>query len=451
MARGNYTPKSKYLIVYHNSFYDFYYLSFRPYAKFVKGQEEEFIETMQEYKKYYGENGGHADIEAVQELKSLMKYSTLDWNKIWKKVKLSDYCGPLREFIEELSYYIDWETFKNKVNQSNNLVLVERLYHYYCWCNDIKGKTKDRAYNAYLVNALSKMKKTPEDALCDMIDDYDDSFERGWGPDTVETALQKSKYRLFRKLIQMSNLDTLVDLPNETKKVPLKNLLFYRILRYGAVSEWKSDCDRYNNEPNLKVDHEEHLKNLFKACDDLIFTGEPLNEEFDEYDRATLNIMMNNIDEAYEIFESKDYPLYDQEQISDLLEIGICQDYEPPFVDRFANIIRFLYLKDAKSLLPNGHNHDVFRYFIYNDKVKAISYPTLMLIKAHLTEREYTVYLKHIHDSNITIYLGDYLGLHNGPIRCINNAKYSVTNPFETVELNSVQEELKKYTKVLKK
>ena len=51
MARGNYTPKSKYLIVYHNSFYDFYYLSFRPYVKFVKGQEDEFIEMMQEYKK----------------------------------------------------------------------------------------------------------------------------------------------------------------------------------------------------------------------------------------------------------------------------------------------------------------------------------------------------------------------------------------------------------------
>ena len=444
MARSGYEPKSKYLRMYHETFYDYWYLSFERYTTFDKGQEKEFQEAINEMESYYKNHGGHMDAVAEDDIRSLMEDCDFNWKKIWKEVDLRKFCGPLNDYIETLAHYVNWENFKEKVNTCNNIEIVERLFYVYCRWHEIKNSKRDKAYGEYLTHALKRKKKSPENVLCEMIHDYEDIFERGHGVDTVESFLQASKKRIFRNLLLIANLNTLVDYND--KKVSLKNLLLYRILKYGDASGWISE-DR--KKPDLDIDNEEELKELFDACDDLTFTGEPLDDKFIEYDRATLNIMMNEEDKAYKAFNDRNYSLYNQNEIESLLENGVYQNTDTPFTDRFARIIRFLCLKNSKALLPEGVNHDDFIYYIYNYKIKVISYPTLMTIKNYLTEKEYQSYLNHLKEENIQVYFGDYLGLHGDKSRIITYGNTSDLNPFEKYESRKIQKELN--SKVYKK
>ncbi len=445
MARNGYEPKSKYLKMYYESFYDFYYLSYKRYTSFKNGQEEEFLESVKELEQYYKEHGGHMDVAAENALKSIMDYSSLDWKMIWDKVDLRAFHGPLDEYIEYLAHKVNWNDFKEKVNKSNEIEVVERLYYIYCDYKSISNEKRDEAYNEYLLIALKRKEKTPEDIIYEMVNDFEETFERGHGVDTVETHLQRSKMQLFKNILKIANLNTLVDYRGE--KVTLKNLLFYRILKYGKLTEW---CDiEESMKPHLKVDNEKELKDLFNACDDLTFTGEPLDDKFKEYDRVTLNILMNKVEDAIDIFDERNYQLYNQNEIESLLENGVYQNSDSPFTDRFASVIRFIMMKGIKSLLPRGVNHEELLNLIYSKKIKVISYPTLMLIKKLLTEREYKNYLDHLKGDEIHVYFGDYLELHGDKSRIITLDNNCDLNSFEKYESKKIQKELN--SKVYKK
>ena len=449
MAKNNYEPKSKYLMMAYQSFYGYHYLTFKDYIKFSKGQEKEFMETMIEFRDGCKKDGGHADCRAEDELKYIMKSSSLNWNKVWNQADIEDYCGPLEAFIDKLLCFIDWETFKAKVNKSDNYVLVKRLYQLYCWHHGIKDNIEYKAYNAYLDETLKRTKKTPEGELRKMIDDFTETFERGHGVDTVETYLQRCKIKIFAILMKKANLDTIVQY--DKKKVTLKNLLFYRILKWGNVTSWLGDSDDVMRDGAcLKVDHESELNVLFKNCDDFIFQGEPLNSDFDEYDRVTLNFMMKNNEEAFEVFEDRNYPIYDQEQLETLLNTGVYETNNSPFVDRFARLIRFIGTRKPNAFMKNGAERMEFIDFIYSLKVKVISYATLMIIKYFLDKREFSKFIRHLNNEEIQIYFGDSLGLHEdkSKIRTYNSALNSNDlTPIEKYEVNSIKNLLDNYKK----
>lgn len=410
MAKNNNALKSKYLMVAYQSFYGFHYLTFKPYISFEKGQEKEFMETIIEFRDYCKQDGGHADARAEDELKGIMDISTLNWDEIWEKTKIEDYCGPLKAYIERLLYFVDWETFKKKVNQSNDYVIVRRLYYLYCYANKISDEKENANYEEYLTAFLERTKKTPEGILCKMICDFENSFERGHGVDTVESYYYKAKRKVFTTLIRRANLDTIVQFGD--KKISLKNLLFYRILKRGDVSTWLGDSDDPNRkEPSFKVDNKELLNVLLSACSDFIFSGEPLDNSFDDYDRATLTYMMGNIEGALKIFDKEEYPVYDQNQLNSLLETGIYQTNNSPFVDRFATMVKFICVDNPKAIMKNGATRPEFMDFIYSSKVRVISYATLMILKNYLSEEEFNDYLTHINDEGIHLYFGNYLGL----------------------------------------
>ena len=406
MAKENVGIKSQYLMLARQAFYGYNYLTFKSYIKFSKGQEEVFMDTIIEFKDYCKQHGGNADARAEDELKYIMENSEIDWNKIWEETDIEDYCGPLEAFIEKILCFIDWKTFQAKVNKSDNYVLVKRLYHLYCWQKGIEESTKNKAYEAYLDVTLKRTGKTPEGELREIIDNFMEIFERGYGVDTVESYLQRCKIEIFAILMAKANLNTLVDY--REKKVTLKNLLFFRILKWGQISEWIRDDEK---KPSLNVDHGKQLRVLFNNCDDFIFKGKPLDDVFDDYDRATLTYMMKDIEEALEIFNRKEYPIYDQKQLDSLLETGIYQTNNSPFVDRFATMLKFICIDNPEAVMNNRINRLKFMEFIYSSKVRVISYATLMILKNYLSEEEFNDYLTHINDEGIQIYFGDYLGL----------------------------------------
>lgn len=449
--------KSEYLMLAYQNFWGYSYLTFKDYIKFKKGQEQTFMDTMIEFRNYCKEHGGHADSRAEDELKYIMKSSTLNWKKVWEQVDIEDYCGPLEAFIEELLRYINWETFRTKVNKSDNYALVKRLYHLYCWHHSIKDSIEDKAFNQYLDETLKRTNRTPEGELRKMIDDFTETFERGHGVDTVETYLQRCKIKIFAILMGKANLNTLVEYNKE--KVTLKNLLFYRILKWGDVTNWLGDTDNImrGNNACLKVDHEKELNVLFNNCDDFIFEGKPLNNDFDEFDRSTLNFMMKNYEESFDIFENKNYQIYDQNQIETLLDTGVYKTNNSPFVDRFARLVRFIGTRNPNTFKKNGAERMEFIDFIYSSKVKVISYATLMIIKSFLDKREFASYIKHLNNEGIEIYFGDSLGLHEDKsiIRTYNSALNSdELTPIEKYEVNSIKmllDSFKRNNKVYKK
>lgn len=456
MAKNSYTPESEYLKMAYQSFYDYFYLTFKPYISFKKGQEEEFMKMMAEFKKYHEEHGGQADIRAKDELKGIMDSSELNWNEIWDKADIEDYCGPLEAYIEKLLRFVDWEIFKEKVDKSDNYILVRRLYSLYCWQHGIKNATENKVYNAYIDKTLERTGKTPEGELRRMIDDFTEIFERGHGVDTIKTYLQSCEIEIFAMLMEKANLDTLVQYNNE--KVSLKNLLLYRILKWGNVSDWLRDPDEIpqKEDAHIEVDNENELKVLFKNCDDFIFNGKPLDNRFNDYDRVTLTYMMGDIEESLEIFDKEEYPVYNQDQLNSLLESGIYQTNNSPFVDRFATMVRLICIDNSKTVMENGINRLDFMNFIYSSKVRVISYATLMILKIYLSEKEFNDYLTHINDEGIQIYFGDYLGfrgsndanpLFNNPpvIMTLGYATDSDLNFIDQTKLNAIIEELGKH------
>ena len=260
-----------------------------------------------------------------------------------------------------------------------------------------------------------------------MINDFENSFERGHGVDTTESYIYKSKYEVFKILIHLANLDTIIQY--DKQKVSLKNLLFFRILKRGYLN----NNDR-EEKPSFEVDNKESLKVLFNACDDLVFSGEPLDSSskdygsFEYYDRATLTYMMKDIEGALELFDKEEYPLYDQNQLNSLLETGVCPTNNSPFIDRFATMLKFICINNPKAVMKNGAIRPEFMDFIYSSKIRVISYATLMIIKNYLNEREFNAYLAHINDEGIHLYFGDYLGLSNSDVSTNLPANDSVTN-----------------------
>ena len=400
--------KSKYLVENWIRSDNYFLFTFKPYVTFEKGQENEFIEAIYELRDYY-KKSGHMDLRVNDTLKYIMKISDLDWNMIWQKTNIDEYFGPLDEYIACLLNHIEWKTFKDKVNQSNNYIVVHILYHLYCRDNEISSKKEHAAYEEYLTIFFERTKKTPESILFKMIIDYTNSFERRHD---VGSYFYDSKYEIFKMLILRSNLDTIIQFEN--KNVSLKNLLFYRILKHGSVSDWLGDSDDPSRaDPCLKVDNKKSLNVLFSACNDFIFSGEPLNSDFNDYDRATLTYMTKYIEDALEIFDNKEYPIYDQNQLNSLLETGIYQANNSPFIDRFATMVKFICIDNPKAILENGATRPEFMEFIYSPKIRIISYATLMIIKNYLSEKEFNDYLKYINTFEIQIYFGDYLGLHS--------------------------------------
>ncbi len=457
MAKTDYKLKSEYLMVAYQGFWGYHYLTFKDYITFSKGQEKTFMDTIIEFRDYCKQDGGHADSRAEDELKYIMKYSTLNWNKIWEQTDIEDYCGPLEAFIEELLRFIDWKTFKTKVNKSDNYVLVKRLYYLYSCCHDIKDSIEDKAFNQYLDETLKRTNRTPEGELRKMIDDFTEIFERGHGVDTVETYLQECKIKIFAILMKKANLNTLVEYDKE--KVTLKNLLFYRILKWGEVTDWLGDPDNImrRDGPCLKVDHEKELNVLFNNCNDFIFEGKPLDNKFDEFDRSTLNFMMKNYEKSFDVFENKDYQLYDQNQIETLLDTGVYETNNSPFVDKFARLVRFIGTRNPNAFKKNGAERMEFIDFIYSSKVKVISYATLMIIKSFLDKREFASYIKHLNNEGIEIYFGDSLGLHEdkSKIRTYTSAldsdELTPIEKYEVYTIKTLLDSFKRNNKVYKK
>lgn len=439
MNKSNYRPKSKYLRNAYDSFYGYHYLTFQPYMLFKEGQEDEFLETINEFKNYYSDTG-NADPVAEDALESIMQSSKLDWEKIWEKIDVKDYCGPLEKLFWQITHYISWNSFREKVSQCDDLVLVQILYQTFFRDRNVTSQVKNKEYVHYLKNTLNRMNKTPEDALMDLLEKYSDNFEHGYQPDTINDQLQKSKEQLFRILLQITNLNTKVEYCG--KRTTIKNLLFYLILECGKISSWTRDGD-YFEKPYLKVGHENQLKLLFNNCRNLTFKGYPINKDFDEYDRITLNIMMGELDKAFDIFNNNNgYKLYQSNQLTSLLETGMYHTDKTPFTDQFARIVRFIYLKQSKSAMEIGSLRNNFLEFIYSPRIKVISHATLNLLKTYLTEEEYASYLEWINDNNIPIYFGDYLGISNHMVRTIDNALNSDISIFERYELNTILDEL---------
>ena len=468
MTESYYTPESKYLVYAYDSFYQFYYLTFRSYTKLEKGQENEFIETMLEFKKFHVDRKKKPDPYAGGELNNIMNVSNLDWDILWNRFNIQEYRGPLRDLMKQLLRFINWETFTRKVNKSNDLVLVYQYYAHYCYIHGINDKKRVEAYRKYLYETLRRMKKTPEEALCKMIEDYGNIFERGYEPNSLENTLQKSKKAVFNFLLEEADINE--EVTYKGKKVILQNLLLYRILRCGDIPEWTIGEDNPNAKARLYLDdgQSNRLRVLFSKSENYTFSGEPLNSDFDEYDRATLNIMMNRINDTFNIFNDYRYRLYDDNQLNTLLETGMYTTDKAPFVDRFATIVRFLVANRNKNCRKSESYRDEFIEFIYNQRIKVISYGTLMSLRTFLDEDEFNNYVKHIVDSNIPIYFGDTLTLsdtdensridakivnpmyayqHNKHvIRTLENAEEADLSVTEQMVLSKIKEELSKYT-----
>ena len=404
---ANYKEEN-YLVTYRDDEFGYWYMTFKPYVSFKKGQEEIFIKMMRDFKDYHVRKNEHVDCYAKERLEYMMKsYWKLDWSKIWETYDLQEYTGPLQTLLEQILKYIDWETFRNKVDEYNDLVLVRRFYTNYAHYNNKNIRIVDKAFKEYLNKALKRMKKTPEKALLEIIDDYEETFQRGHENRGAEYYLYNSKAKLFNILLSVANLDARVTYNN--KKVLLKDLILYKILRNGRIKEWISD----ESIPHLKLSEgqREELKNLLDNYKGQYFSKNVYDTDLSGYDRASLNFLTDKVDKVFEAFEDEDFEVYDYKQLSYLFKSGFYKTEGKPFVDRFANIMRFLTVKPNIDCMKGGLLRVEFLDFIYSDKVKVISYQTLLNIKNYLSEKEFSDYLCDLAERKVPIYFGDYLGL----------------------------------------
>ena len=344
--------------------------------EFNPGEELEFVELLKELSAVCKRDLSDDSKEAIEDtIYRLLESESakLDWDKVFINLDIADIDINTLDIFEDMFTKVHYDTFKMKVNRSNNIVLVHYYYMEYAILNGLPMEEVMAAYDEYLDNYYQRINRSYNSIFDDIMDEIDNnvmSFMYN------NICIDESATYVLKKLLD---------------KIDVDNLDYDIIYKFCELDvNYCNQLIRKFLEVSKKVEYKYSIRGSRR----------------ERTDRVALNFYINNPKGVIESFNDENYLLYDKLQMSSLVYNTYYSNDDNTFKDNFNNCVDDFYMQH-KNGTYGGFEHNLLESIIYSDKIKIVKYETLLKLKELLDKDVFNEYMLYIIDNDIKVYFGD--------------------------------------------
>lgn len=344
--------------------------------KFTKGEEAEFVHLLNEFKKIEYQN--EDKLNKIFEVIECYCDDGFEWEKVFEYLNLeiiSNY--NLCLFMSTILPSVHYDTFIEKVNKCNDIVLVCYYYHMYIEANHLPIGEVLENYEEYIQSYFSRINKSYREVLLDIAKQPSFSL---FDEVNNHNGIYLDKYRAYtmHSLINRTTID-----------IDLINTIMHNIKIFDELTR-----------NNL-------IRHILNKSTDMYFDFS-IEDNRNKTDRIELSLYAKDVKGAIETIQNSDFRLYDIEQLNTLINNSCYKNNDVyPFIDRLKYILN-VFLSNKKDNLNGGFRKNDIDYFIYSDKIEIISLDSIKIIKELLSKEDFNKFmLNKVIENNIPVYWGD--------------------------------------------